>query len=462
MPIRGTTSVDLTSVGSNRIPSTFELEGNELGHAEEMLLHLPTLDAEAIQRLILPGALAGLSGQRLTGSLDDGKQFEAVIGIATGMKFTDDGKPQVKCLLKNVKFLTPSPAKQESSDTWVFRMANLRFRIGDEKTFLPVPSGREMPLRPFVNNKIRFTLADREWTMTDDLMATQTGREDANVSTPILSGTLTTPIRPGDSWEEVAVVADDLGYLLSLASSKGVRSLIQMRVDANGACLESRSESVWLPPFREGGHRHIDQWEAGALKKFLEDCYPAYARDREWFCRTLDMFLQSQMNKFIEVKTAILNTLLDRIQQYVNGKSLSPQIDPQLSKNVENKVFKWVFHRLLMALSRKWDPERTEALIQTIKDWNARPSFPKGVELACAGLGISAPPKKVLGKRHKLIHLGELDLRSDKAIKYWEDLDLLVLLMILRLLKYNGILHHHKLGYDPVHIQEVLVDTANT
>jgi hypothetical protein len=314
---------------------------------------------------------------------------------------------------------------------------------------------------PFTVNKIRFTAADREWELTDDLMRSRKAEEEPDIDGPLISGTLSTGVNPADNWETVRSIADDLEALLSLATSRGIRWVSQTLVDAAGQPVEGRSHSGWVPPFRSKGHSHIDQWDGGVVKRFIEECHPRYIQSRDWFRLTLDMYLQATLNEFVSIKASLLNTLLDRIQQDVNGKNYPPQIDPKLPERADKKWFQDLLTLVLRVfLSWKWDADRTAALIGTIKDWNSRPSFPRGVELACIKLQIPVPPKKTLGRRHKLIHLGELDLRIDKAAEYWAELDLLVLLLILQMLGYTGTLYHHKIGPNPVPIEEVLKDAV--
>lgn len=462
MQITGTTVLDLRSLGGS-VTTACSVETYEDPSADPpAVLRLSGLSGEVINSLLQPEGLKSLSGQRVSGTLADGRGFEGHIGVASGLTPTGPAELAIDAILTHFKTKrADGPPANLAGGRWLFRLANIWLPHGDEKTEYPAPGGRPLPMLPFTLNKIRFTIVGREWELTDDLMRSRKVGADPDIRGPLMSGTLVTKHNQGDTWESVSQMADDIACLLSLATSRGVRWVSQTLEDATGQAIEGRTEAVWLPPFRSKGHAHIDQWDFGVIRRFIEECYPRYVQSRNWFQLTLDMYLQAQLNEFISIKASILNTLLDRIQQHVNGKAFPPQIDPKLPGRADRKWLPKVLTFILqLLLSPQWDLDRTAALIGTIKDWNSRPSFPRGVELACTKLQIPVPPKKTINRRHKLIHLGELDLRIDKAAEYWGELDLLVLLLILQLLGYTGTLVHHKIGPEPVSIEQVLKDAV--
>ena len=99
---------------------------------------------------------------------------------------------------------------------------------------------------------------------------------------------------------------------------------------------------------------------------------------------------------------------------------------------------------------------RTEALISTVKGWNAKPSFVEGVRRACKAVGLRPPPGKLLSTRHPLLHVGELRPPGATSDEYWIELDAMVLKLILRLLKYDGLAYWHALGPHPVKLRDYL------
>lgn len=73
-------------------------------------------------------------------------------------------------------------------------------------------------------------------------------------------------------------------------------------------------------------------------------------------------------------------------------------------------------------------------------------------------LGLWPPSKSQLAKRHKLIHLGEYDGDDGMSIiDYWQEMECLVTMMLLRLLGYGGYFYHHALGPDGKNLKDVML-----
>lgn len=77
-------------------------------------------------------------------------------------------------------------------------------------------------------------------------------------------------------------------------------------------------------------------------------------------------------------------------------------------------------------------------------------------DILCDEVGrVSAPAKKLLARRHRLLHVAEIPPLSE-AMDYLEEVDACCLLFLLRLLGYEGLFHHSKWGADPTTVSAVL------
>lgn len=159
----------------------------------------------------------------------------------------------------------------------------------------------------------------------------------------------------------------------------------------------------------------------------------------------------------MQIKTAILNILIDRISTELTKGQGGAEIDDELPKRAGSQDFKKALHQLLMTLSTNWTEQRTADIIRTIKDYNARPPFPKKVARACAQQQLPPMAGKLLGTRHLLLHVGKLEPPDGDVIGYWMELDALVLMLILRMLRYEGQLYHPKYGADGIVLKDKLV-----
>jgi hypothetical protein len=155
----------------------------------------------------------------------------------------------------------------------------------------------------------------------------------------------------------------------------------------------------------------------------------------------------------------LLNTLLDRLSDKILGRTNTPEIDAELPKKLDEPEFQTKLHSLLASLSSNWGKDRTDKLIGNIKQWNRQPSFPQKISRACQKLAIHPMPLKRLGFRHVLIHQGEMhgDLDSDdERLRYFTELEGLALLLICRLLEFDGLVFLAVFGAQQKRVSEFL------
>jgi hypothetical protein len=280
--------------------------------------------------------------------------------------------------------------------------------------------------------------------------------EPPDATLPLVTATLTTSAHPDDTEDAVAEIAGDIELLLSLALGRDVRWLSRSRLDGQEYATETLHRNVLVHPFNQAGHPVVDNWTPGILKPFLQTASAALAEDREWWRKTLSMYLLVQINKYIEVKSTILNILGERIARKL-ADDRGAEIDSDLPAKLKDRAIEKSLHQVLSQLSPKWDDARTARVIATITNWNAAPSFAESIQRVCRRLRIPEPSKSFLRTRDKLLHVGDLEPPGGDITEYWTELEWLVLVTILRLLGYDGEMYHHKLGAKRMPLEDQLV-----
>lgn len=343
--------------------------------------------------------------------------------------------------------------------TWIFKFINYRVGVGDSRTESPIPpefahiSG--LPA-PFKNNRIDFTVGGRAWTLTDDLMGEECHQNQSKVKESLLSGTLSTPFVDGDTWEVVGQVADDTARLLSFALCTWVSWARCSQISDSGATTFRYDRDAHAHLAYSSIKPQIEQLEVGVIKRYLEETYPRFVADRDVLDHAIGVYVESRVSDSLIVRTALLNMLLDSLQDQVHAKGHAAQIDEKLPERLDNPEFQTKFHALLSTLSGKWTAQRTKDLTGTIKGWNTKPGFGKAARDAFESLGIKGFETLKLGARHLLLHKAVLKLKDEEKLPYLFELDYLVFLMIARLLGYSGLFVHQHTGPEPKRLADVV------
>ncbi len=459
--INGTALVDLTphKSGAQKYEASAVLD--DVGRPDEVELRLTLSNPITPQQLFQPGGLDYLRDREIITELDDDTTISGKILAVANQSLRHTGEVTLRLLLNSTQRKDPS-ANAADTKTWSFGLSNLTLSIGDATTSRPVPDNAGASKVPagWTRNKIHVTVGGREWTLTDLFIgSSRTKKEGLDITKPLHSGTLSTPFQADEEAEAVSQIATDLTSLLSFALGRGVEWVSRSALNAEGKAKAIAYSGVFLTPFKQQSPAPVDNFAPGVLKGFLEGAYPAYVSDREWFHRTIGFFRQVQMNPFVEIKAAILNILLDRIAASIVADAGGHEIDRQLPSRLDDRSFREALHDLFQKQTEAWNLSRTDALIGVVKNWNASPSFGEGVKRACVELRIPEPPGKLLRLRHKLLHVGELDPAGEELHAYWKELESLALMMILRLLSYEGQFFHSRFGSHPVTLKDKLASS---
>ena len=433
-----------------------KLTYDDLGVPSQVQFDIPGASTQAINAVLADDGLAALIGQSMIVATHDGRQIKTTLTALGRVGFEDGNTIRVDAYVGPSE-TTSEAAAAEKAAAWHLGLANVGLRGGDEWVEHPAASegsagpkggGRSL-------SRLRFTVGGRAWTLTDELFrARRAGAKPSIV--PVESASLTTPFAEGDTAGGVAAVASDIEQVLRLALSRDVRFVSVSTQGADGTLLTSTSRAVHVQPANVGGSPPIDNWREGVLAGLLEVAQPIVAGDRDWWHRTLGLYWQAQASKYLEIQTSILNILVDRITTRIVGASGGAEIDVDLPARADDASFREGLHALLSTLSSKWSADRTDAVVGKLKEFNAKPSFPNKIRRACDRVGVRAPSGKEMGVRHVLLHLGELNAPGGDAVKYWLNLDALVLTLILRMWGYKGSVYHGAFGPNEVLMTDVL------
>lgn len=332
-----------------------------------------------------------------------------------------------------------------NGDTWVFDLSNLDIRQGDEKTEIPLPAGAPPGSRTGFNvNRIPLVIEGREWALIDQLVGKKPLPRTEVDGKTLVSGQLSTSTREGDSDATLEPIADTLSMLISFATCRDVAAFKQSKVLNNGKVAETKLRSTKVHLFSEGGSSLVDNSSAGDLKALLERAYTIVQQNRKWWLASLDMFVQARMNSFIEVRSALLNILLDRIAAFFPENRKGGEIAGLSLEELSKTPFKEKLTALMTQVCPKWCSELTNRyIVSHLKNCDARPSFADGIQRACLANRLQPPTRAFLGTRHKLLHEGELNPKDGDTVAYMQELDWLVARLTMRMLGYEGNYFHN-------------------
>lgn len=485
-------TVDLTPFTKGMVTSSATIHTGTLDQPDELTIEVVGLSADDLNKLMQGQIELGtiFGDTKVNGSLDESVVFEADLTGIKGIEFGQESI-QVTCYIGPYSEQRPTPLHE--GRYWRFRMANLHLFRGDAFSHQPPPKETVPPERVeqykaivaewhksygnlgiamqefgeryegfqvrggFRLNRITFDLAGRTWLLDDDLHGQKNLKK---ISQPIVSGTLSTEWKEGDTEEPMQQLADDVSELLSFALARDVKWVSFGCFSDDGGSDKIAYRTPGLLPFNQGGSATIDNWEPHNLKSFLETAQGPLIADRDWWSKSIGLLTQARGAKYLEVKCSLLNTLLDRISSKVNGDNYGNEIDAGLDARLDRKWFRWLLHCLLRTLSKNWERHRTDSLCDNvIKGWNAEPSFPDKVIRACDHLGIPPLSRTKLGFRHKLIHSGEMNKKlknTDQKLEYLFGIEAVVLMLMIRMLEFSGQVYLQSNPPDPKPVSEFL------
>jgi hypothetical protein len=328
----------------------------------------------------------------------------------------------------------------EPERVWVFQLTNLQFQIGDEKTELPLPEGAPAELKPgWLRNRIPIEVEGRAWDLIDRTVGQPPLPRAETDGNALLTGELRTRFNAGDTLEELESIVDGVCMLLSFAVCRDVAAVRSLCVANSQNIVSHKVRSTKVHLFSEGGSALIPNSHTGDLRSFVQQAYPIVKQNREWWMKTLDIFIQARTNSFLEVRSALFNVLLDRIANAHPENKKGGEIDSELDAILARKDFKAEISKLFSSVCGKWTDWHTERYITSyLTNCNRRPSFATAIQRVCGLNGLSEPRGSFLATRHKLLHEGELNPKDKNVVGYVYELDCLLARLLLRMLGYSG------------------------
>jgi len=454
-------NVDLSAIKDGRATVDGALLYDHNDEPAEIELDLTGASTESLSMLVCPTGMSLLDGQMIAAALADGRTLKSTIRLVNRCTPTETGGFKLRAKLGRIEIVDPA-GTNEVPAVWRFRLSNVALSRGDEFTNRHLPQGADpaRALRGGSWNKLRFNIGRREWVLIDEQLGRISTKARPDSAVPLVTASLETEFQTGDTRDTVLLVADDIAVAMTLAQARDVKCISCSCIGMDGTRIKTLSRDLLVYPLNLGGHPVVDNWRQGVLRSFIEIACSEIARDRDWWQQTVGWFLAVQVNKYIEIRCASLYILLDRIAKKHLVAGGGAEIDSTLPARLDHS-FQARLHELLNELSPKWDEHRTNALVNTIKEWNAHPSFVKRIRRLCEVRRIRQPSKDFLDTRHRLVHCGDLVPTTGAMEEHATELDWLVLATILRMLGYGGLMYHPWLGDLPAKLDEQLASKGD-
>lgn len=394
---------------------------------------------------------------RVQGTLEDGRFVEIEVGEA--LSFTDGViDAPTRFGVQAMRCFEYRPAGW-GAPAWVFSILN--FKLGNSNRFgLHLTTEcRGDGSAAWYRDTTSFVYANREWFLTDLL----DGKDDKELRdfrrhwTPIRSAELWTEHREGDEREALELLARDIANVLSFATGRCARWLDCTRLDGHEQVVGRSRYSIWVAAAKDGGGGPIDTGDPQGFQAFMNAACRAVEADTEWWARTLELHLQGTLSPIIDVQLTFFYMLLDRVSEKVNGTDWPKQIDPDIDARLKDEAWRRSFESVLQNLSPKWALDRTEVMVQRIREINNKPPLPKCVAAATARLGLPEPDGNKVRPRNRLLHSGNLPKELPEDLRHSGELaraiEALISAMLLRLLGHSGPAYLDDAGRDflPIH-----------
>jgi hypothetical protein len=445
----GYVTLDLTplAMGVSRIKASLtltDIESPDLLEFEIVSSH-PTINRYFFEKLPLTSVIVN---DQIVVQLNDGRTVEANIAFVANRSKSSQGL-KLRVYLTCVKVSRIGCAEPK---IWQFMIANVRLKPLDSVQDISPPESvlNYLAINGFPNAEtkaIRLSFGNRSWQLVEFLHR-DWPPEYQRIYTPINSAVLITEVGYNDNIQDLQRCATTLCLLLSFALGRDINWSSQSQLDENGHAIVEVQQKPGIRAFKEKSFRLVDDFGCNNLSTFLEVAYPTFCSDQEWWHITIDLLVDARCAGVLESKCAILNILLERIADHELEAS-DNEIHRDLEKSLSEEGFKADLQKCLNKLPG-WKQERTNAVLQTIKEWNKRPSLAAKVKRICSKLGMHEPSGKRIRFRNGLLHRGEFD-SSLKAfadqLEYLHEVEAVVCLLLVRMLKFEGFIYLNALGY---------------
>lgn len=445
----GWVSLDLSPIelGFTRINAFLtltDIESPDLLEFELVSSH-PSINRYFFEDLPLTSVIAN---EHVVVDLDDDRTVAANIAFVANRSRNSQ---KLKLLL----YLTGVEVRRSDCgepEYWQFMLANVQLKHGDvgNTEAIPEPVLKSLALNglPVTNSQaISFSLGNRIWQLVDFLHG-DWPPEYQRIYTPVDSAILATEVGPADDLQELQRCTTCLCLLLSLALGRDIKWTAQRQIDNQGREIIEVQQKAGIRAFKEKSFRLIDESGCNNLGNFLEVAFPIFSSEQDWWHITIDLLVDARCARVLEAKCAILNILLERIADH-QLEQCGFEIHQDLESKLSEDEFKNELEKYLSKLPG-WTMERSKQLIQTIKEWNKKPSLAAKVKRVCSKLGLHEPIGKRIRFRNDLLHRGEFDssLKSfEDQLEYLHEVEAIVYLLIIRMLKFEGYIYLKALGF---------------
>ncbi len=387
----------------------------------------------------VPGLLNAIAGDERTvagaarGRLDSGVRFETHLQFVCGAhgEFAAGAAPKatVKVAIAAVTF-GELPQCIPAASEWVFRVPFVPLTYGTSATHAGPADGTNARARGgWVLDSTPLLIGGRAWTLR---VSGPTKADDSAEVAEIRTAT--------ECHSDLLEAQAALQPLLSLISLTCGRVMVWTSVELRtpSGVEWCHVPAKWCPRVATQGIAHLPANDPRAVQRFVEQAFPAISEDPLWWETTIALYLQPGLNPFVEMKLAVLTVLLERIAARIAERTPAGNLGAGFKEAIGSGTLETALDACMREQVAGWRPDQTRSIIGQLKRWDAGGSYSDSIRAACRTMDLPAPMTSDLKLRNALLHGFNHAVGSGELDDAWLRLDDLAMLLMLRLLNYDG------------------------
>lgn len=308
-----------------------------------------------------------------------------------------------------------------------FKLFNLSNKI--LKEYITLPGGG------FQFSKLSISVAQHDWILSDAYFLQKRSSTET-----YLNGVLT--LSTAESYTEARKQMNYICHMLSFITRKHVCCFESY--DNNGILVETFNETA--EPY--GNEPEIiDLFSKTSPSELIKGAYSEYQKDPDWWNITIEYVTEIRAAKALQSKMILSCVQLERI----SNKFIShPSSIMDESLTGKKKEIVNILTSSLSGILPNWNSEYSDKLFNTMKRWNSEYSLTEKIKILAKQYNTPKLFKNLPKYRGSLAHNGVFnDNDSIEELFYsLKELALFVIIIILRIFKYNGDFTHEYIKGD--------------
>jgi len=337
----------------------------------------------------------------------------------------------------------------ENPETYEFFLPYVKFGVADRSTSLESAAG----LGPVMRDHCTFTVNGRLWKLRHAYEIQGAFHNALDIMKKIRDSGVNKKL-PSDSIHsflevdsnnltatEAEKTATEICRLLQLAFGQTVGWAKQCSRNASGTkFLCKRAHTI---PSKNSAASPIRNWCDGKIQRYIENAFPIYTQNPEWWSITLSWVALTFELRAVESSLAINYILFDRISTFqLEGHSfgnlLGNAFAEKLNCKCDRRDLAKSLEKVLVEFSKDYPVSKTSAIIQKLQEWNKQPPYAQKINTTYERNNLPSPPAEILQLRHSLLHTGNVKSSSCEALNTYHLCNQQLLLLLFSMLGYTG------------------------